>query len=307
MRFNSENVAFGRHETFSLRYSWLPKGFKALKNGNDVFSSDEATVILGVGKNMVLSIRYWLRACQLMEPNAAKATLLGEKILDTKLGFDPYLEDEATIWLAHWLLATNPNLATSWFWFFNRFHKPEFTAQELLTALTDFTKENVAKNKRPSLNTLKSDAGLIPRMYAQLKFNAKIPLEETLDSPFSLLGLITQTSDKRVYQSKLQARPGLPVGIFGFAVAQIMEQKGSNSIPIEDLMVSRDDYPAPGAVFRLTETDLITKLEDLVHYRIGDFEIRETAGIHQFYQLKKIEPMDYIDTHYKQSSIGLVA
>ncbi len=307
MRFNSEAVAFGRHETFSLRYSWLSKGFHALKKGDEAFTSDEATVNLGVGKNMVFSIRYWLRACQMMEPNTSRATELGEKILDPNTGLDPYLEDEATIWLAHWLLVTNPNLATSWYWFFNRFHKPEFTAQELITALADFTKENVVKTKRPSMSTLTSDASLIPRMYSQLKHSAKIPLEDTLDSPFSLLRLITQVSDKRAFQSKLEARPGLPLGILGFAVAQILEQKQTSSIPIDEEMVNRDGYPAPGAIFRLTEADLITKLENLVHYRAGDFEIRETAGIHQLYRLKEINSMDYIDTHYKQLSIGMVA
>ncbi|WP_419645384.1 DUF4007 family protein, partial [Thiolapillus sp.] len=37
-------VAFGRHETFALRYSWLTKGYQAVSKpkGNSIFSSDEA-------------------------------------------------------------------------------------------------------------------------------------------------------------------------------------------------------------------------------------------------------------------------
>ena len=59
MKFNPKTISFGRHETFPLRYSWLTKGFQALISNQNIFSSDEATVELGVGKNMVKSIRFW--------------------------------------------------------------------------------------------------------------------------------------------------------------------------------------------------------------------------------------------------------
>ena len=48
---------FARHETFHPRFGWFKKGF----DKNEVFSTNKkgATTILGVGKNMVNSIRYW--------------------------------------------------------------------------------------------------------------------------------------------------------------------------------------------------------------------------------------------------------
>ncbi len=46
--FNPQKVSFGRHETFALRYSWLTKGFQTLLKNSKVFSSDEATVTLGL-------------------------------------------------------------------------------------------------------------------------------------------------------------------------------------------------------------------------------------------------------------------
>ncbi|SEH04937.1 DUF4007 family protein [Candidatus Venteria ishoeyi] len=36
-------------------------------------------------------------------------------------GYNPYLEDEGTLWLIHWLLASNSMIATATFW------KPELT------------------------------------------------------------------------------------------------------------------------------------------------------------------------------------
>ncbi len=299
MMFNPKKTAFARHETFHLRYGWLTKGFQSLSKDKKAFEADTATVTLGVGKNMVSSIKYWLRACQMIESNNYEFTDIGKLILDEKKGLDPYLEDEGTIWLLHWLLVTNPTMATSFYWFFNRFHKPEFTAQELLTALNDFVKETIIDTKRPSLGTIKNDALIIPRMYTQSKGNTRTTLEEALDSPFSLLHLVSQTAGGRSYQSKPEVRPALSIGIIGFAAAQLLQHRDKNIIPIEDLMYSRDNFPTLGSTFRLTETDLITKLERLVNYIPGVFEIRDTAGLHQLFRVNDIDPITYLKTHYE--------
>lgn len=307
MKFDSSKVAFGRHETFALRYSWLSKGFHALSSNPKIFESDDATIELGVGKNMVLAIRFWLRACKMMHPSTNETTSLGHLILDENTGFDPYLEDEATIWLIHWLLTTNPKLGTSFFWFFNKFHKPEFTSQELSTALSDFIKDSVIEKKRPSLTTIKNDAQLLHRMYTQSKGNSRMPLEDALDSPLALLRLVSQSAGGRSFRSKPESRKELPIGILGFAISQIMVQRELKSIPIEELMYSRNDYPAPGSIFRLTENDFVVKLEELTNYIPGVFDIRETAGIHQLYQLQEISADDFLAKHYADSLQGAAA
>ncbi len=297
MRFNSKSMTFGRHETFALRYGWLSKGFQAVVKNRKIFESDDATVALGVGKNMVAAIKYWLKACQMIDPGTGKPTDLGRHLL-SKRGFDPYLEDEATIWLLHWLLATNAELATSWFWFFNRFHKPEFTGQQLTTALIDYVNDRVHDRKKPSPNTLKNDALLLPRMYAQSRGNTRTPVEDALDSPFALLKLVSQSAGGRSYQSIPQAHPQLPLGILGFAVCQMFTAKGIATLPIEDLMYSRDEFPAPGSVFSLTENGLVTKLERLIDFIPGVFEMRDTAGQHQLYRSEKVPALTFIEHHY---------
>src|SRR5437867_12334716 len=51
------------HETFPFRYTWLPKAVRGLTTNPRLFSNeDEAMVALGVGKNMVRSIRFWAQA-----------------------------------------------------------------------------------------------------------------------------------------------------------------------------------------------------------------------------------------------------
>ena len=48
--------SFSGHETFPFRYTWLKKGVDAVRDDPSVFTSDRATITLGVGKNMVRSI-----------------------------------------------------------------------------------------------------------------------------------------------------------------------------------------------------------------------------------------------------------
>lgn len=105
MQFNSSKVAFGRHESFALRFGWLTKGFQTFERRKEVFTDDNSVVELGVGRNMVNSIRHWLRASQLVNINAdvKETTALGQALFSKDNGWDPYLEDEATIWLVHWL------------------------------------------------------------------------------------------------------------------------------------------------------------------------------------------------------------
>ena len=150
IRFDRVDVAFGRHQTFPLRYGWLSKAFRAVEQDPRIFRSDAAIAELGVGKNMVESMAYWLRACRVIEaPTEVTPTELG-KLLFAHDGADPYLEDEATIWLLHWLICSNPTQATSWYWFFNKFHKAEFSAEEIQTALSDYVKDQVKEERQAS-------------------------------------------------------------------------------------------------------------------------------------------------------------
>jgi hypothetical protein len=292
-------VGFGRHETFHLRFSWLSKGYQALQRDPTVFEQDESVVELGVGRNMVRSIRHWLLATQMAELNglALRPTPLGEQLLSLD-GWDPYLEDQSTIWLLHWLLCSSTAQATVNYWFFNHFHKAVFSSAEAQTGFADFCREKV--KTKFSITTAKKDVSVLLRMYTQSRPNKWTPLEETLDSPMALLGLVSHPSggSSRSFQSRADRRDELPEFIIGYAVAQLFTAKGVNSLPLEQLMYSREGWIAPGTVFRLTESALLTKIERLVRKLTGVLEIREVAGVHQLYLLSPLDPSDLLRNHY---------
>ena len=294
---NPDRSTFGRHETFPLRFAWLTKGHQAWSENPDVFEQDDATVTLGVGKNMVSAIKYWMLATQMVkhEKTVLRPAELGNKLFDED-GWDPYLEDDATIWLLHWLLASNPADATAIFWFFNRFHKPEFTSDELIHALKSFAAENLSS--RASESTLKHDVALLIRMYQPATVSKSMPLEESLDSPFVLLGLIRPMPETKRYESKPDYRSQLPVAVLAYAVAEMFAHFGEPNLPVEHLMRSDGKLAAPGSVFRLTEECLIAKLEEMIAWLPGQLQLRESAGIHQLYRLTELAPLEILHRHY---------
>lgn len=110
MGASSPQHSFSGHETFPFRFPWLKKGFDAVREDGNVFARDDAITTLGVGKNMVRSIRHWCLTAGIIEenpkgePGALQPTKLG-KLLFADRGLDPYLEDSATLWLLHWQIA----------------------------------------------------------------------------------------------------------------------------------------------------------------------------------------------------------
>jgi len=108
----------GRHETFTPRYGWVFKGYdRCCKNGH-VFNDTNAIEQLGVGKNMVRSIRFWCILFRLLEDAEAQGhlrrTAFGKSLLDSQTVWDPYPEDPASLWLLHWQVFRPPWMAVSW-------------------------------------------------------------------------------------------------------------------------------------------------------------------------------------------------
>src|SRR5512146_2733424 len=103
------SVRYSGHESFPCRYAWLPKALVAIQAEPEIFSDEEnAMAKLGVGKNMVRSIRFWVEATGMAQPSKSSGlvpTELGLTIFGPD-GLDPFLEDIQTLWLIHWKLCT---------------------------------------------------------------------------------------------------------------------------------------------------------------------------------------------------------
>ena len=302
MKLIPTNVSFGRHESFPLRFGWITKGLEALADNPNVFASEDATVTLGVGKNMVAAMRYWLLATRVAKRttrNGLARTAIGEILFPDGEGGDRYLEDDGTIWLLHWLLATNPTEATAIYWFYNHFHKPEFTSEEASSALREFARQRITA--KAATTTLNRDANLLLRMYAQSSGGTRLLAEDALDSPLAAL-LLLERLDRQTWHATPKDREEIPLTAFACAVADVFAHKGLDQLPVEQLMYSDQEHCAPGAVFRLTENGLTDKLEALCDAYPRSLRLNRTAGLYQLYKLGPFDQMTILEEHYKPSA-----
>lgn len=307
MNIDPKHTAFGRHETFPLRYAWLTKGYNALITRPDLFSrTDLAMVELGVGRNMVNAILYWLQAARLIHyaEGQATPTALGEAILGEQ--GDPFLEDEASLWVIHWLIASNSRLATGFYWFFNHFALPRFRDEELLASLSDALVREL--HIKRSLSTLKSDISTLLRMYAPGDTSEPGRGEDHLDTPMSQLRLIEQTAESKAYLSVRTTRPWLPALALHLALVECFSGDGADeqpAIPVRSLLYGREQGAAPGAVFRLSEEGLMRSLDEVMRLWPGCYALRDTAGIHQLYRLRDLDTPEVILRDYYAQEAAL--
>ena len=64
-------LKFSGHDTFHCKEQWILKGLQLIEKEEDmsIFKDLSAIPKLGVGKNMVSSIHYWLRAFNVLDEN----------------------------------------------------------------------------------------------------------------------------------------------------------------------------------------------------------------------------------------------
>ena len=289
-------MKYSGHESFSIRKDWLAKGIRKI----DSFKKDELTSMdeLGIGKNMVKSLRYWLKVTGITidEPKNKSIEFglspLGKIIKDN----DRYTEELGTLWLLHYSLAKNKDFATSWYYFFNEFDVKEFTAEDFVSSLNKWDEMN--NTKPASVSSLTKDFDCLRRTYLpRLSENDSLKTEENgpesnMECPFTELGLI-KVAGKGLYRKTAPAKHNIPALII-FAV--ILDQaKGEKEIKLSSL---QNDVNNIGEVFNLDAILMISLLSDLENK--GYVQIVRTAGLDVLRIIKDLSFMDCVKQYYKE-------
>lgn len=270
---------FTGHDTFPLRYGWLFKSIKYIKNNGLLSTSDadrakNSISALGVGRNMVNSIKYWSESTAMIETTLAdrqavqQVTDLGRQIFDEAEGFDPYLEDIGTIWLIHFLLNFDADHLTAYRYFFNFSNHIYFEKSKLTD---DLYEDAFRLTERDSFNisTVKKDVDCFLSTYiAKAQANGKNRNgnidEDSFSSPLSELGLIVDRG-RGFYQSDLGVRSSLPLSIFVYSLIRFArfynKESGVNRMSFEDVLTRP---LSPGRIFRLSEAALGQLLDSAV-------------------------------------------
>jgi len=294
------SFSFSGHETFSLRHGWLKKGIDGVSLKSDFLSADDAMIQLGVGRNMVQSIRHWCLATKILQQSEKRGELvptdLGKSIFSD---FDPYLEDSATLWLLHWHLATNPSYSTTWFWMFNHCTHAEFNKDRIAFEIQSWLEKQ--GNKKPvSENTLKRDIDCFLRTYIASRQTKTTVSEDSLDCPLTDLRLITELDDGKTYQFNRGSHDSLPDEIFVYTLAEFWRMKDRPESIALSKMMSEVGSPAP--VFKLDENSIVQRLEKIETISGGAFAYDETAGLKQIYRRGDIDLTRLLEKCYRKKA-----
>lgn len=279
----TEKYVFSGHESFTCKSLWLKKGYDFLVNEYK-FNDADAVVKLGVGKNMVSSIRYWLRSFTMT--NNDELTPMAHYIFNDQDGKDPFIEDLGTLWLLHFLLVTSGE-ATIYNWLFMRLQKErkEFTRQQFVNTIRRYMIE-AEKAKMFNENTVKKDVGVLLQSYAQ-------PITtHTFEEYTSLLldlDLLRTPDEGKTYQFNIEGKRNIPIDLYVYTV---LKWAGNDrSVPFSSLQ----DL---SLVFCMSDMETIAILQRASEKYPENLHYSDVAGVRQLQIIKDIEPEIILDQYY---------
>lgn len=268
---------FSGHDTFHCKQQWLLKGTELIENEGVIGFVDlnKAIPKLGVGKNMVLSIQYWLKAYGLLENE--KLTEIAVLLFNINNGYDKFLEDEGSLWILQYLICKN-KYASIFELIFKDYFKErvsnEFSENQIINFLQRKINEN--KQREVSENTLRTDFKVFLRSYLSNDKSTKT-IEDDNNSPLLELNLINALDRKLngedvVFKINKETRSSLAFEIFGFC---LLDLYGADcTINFQDIRETLGNY------FGLTNEGLELIIEKLyINYK--EFVFNDDAGIRQ--------------------------
>lgn len=292
------------HESFPFRYTWLPKAVQKTMEDNTLLANeDKAMVELGIGKNMVRSLKFWSQATNLIESperGEFRPTALGEMLLGED-GLDPYLEDVKTLWLIHWQLSRHsesPLLA--WDFLLNRWHEPELAPSKIIPFLTRELSNSGSEN--PSKVTIERHLEVFFRIYVPGRGKKGNILEDNLDCPLVELDLMEVVANRQsrtandsrtelIYRFRKEEKSDVTPALFLFCLNDFWNQNHnhSNTLTLKEIAHGPG---GPGQIFKIPEEDVRCRMETLTIDEKTGFTYKESASLPS---LERQSPLDWRD------------
>lgn len=278
---------FKGHETFYFREGWLSKALFEIKAHNEVqlFKDNNGISKLGVGSNMVKSIKYWMIACGLLEYDYTNKSYILTKLGEIIEQNDGYLEDDFTLWILHTNLVRNYEEATTWNLFFNEFNAERFTSEDAKMALKNYLNSHEIRYAEKSLDL---DVNLLLNMYIG-KQNSNP--EENLICPLSRLNILSLEGDKYIKNAPDFKMLDELVILY----ALVLQAEDNNYININTLEKGLNGL---GNIYNLNRVMINEYLESLVNQ--GYLRMEKTAGLDMLYILKNLNPENIVEEYYER-------
>jgi len=293
-------LQFSGHDSFICKHFWLKKGYDFLQNGQLGFNDEQAVVELGIGRNMVTALSYWLKSYAVVD-NINRATAFGHYLFHAQTGRDPYLESLGSIWLLHYSLIRTAK-ASIYTLFFNEFRKEKlaFTKEHLSAFI--YRQLNAYGQGSISSNTVQSDIAVFIRNYLSREGDArKIDLEDEFTNLFVDLQLMESYQAENAQGKMVEwysvygsERRDLPAEVLLFSILDNDEY--GNSISFQELLTGAN---SPGLVFALNDEGLFGQIEQLQIKYPDTIIYKETAGIRELQFRTKPNKWRILDDYYQ--------
>lgn len=270
------------HESFYIREGWLTKGIVAINKDKYILSNTISAIDeLGVGSAMVKSIRYWLQALSLTDEKRGEKGKRYQELSEDfgKILFenDKYFEDLGTLYLLHYKLVSNKDLATTWNLFFNSIKATEMTKYHMEEGVKQLIL-NIDPQYEISERSLSDDCNCLIKTYFAEKNDLKNP-EDNMICPFSDLGLIKKEhirgKDEIIYKT-VPERNKLDKLIVLYVIMDNLGDKQSTTI--KNLIEDENNI---GSVFNL-DKNTINYYIDILRDE-GYLRVNRTAGLNTIY------------------------
>lgn len=282
----ASKFVFSGHESFPCKALWLKKGYDFVVQDKS-FNSPDAVIDLGVGKNMVASIRFWLRVFNILD--GERNSWIGNYLFDDINGKDRYLEDIATLWLLHFNLVFSEE-ATLYKMFFCgvQRERSHFEREQVL----NYVKLRMVEAGKITLfnvNTVKKDIGVLIQNYTLPR---KPQSNEDFSSLLIDLDLIRQSSEGKGYYFNVDGKREVTKGIFLYGLLKLKEQEGDNTIPFDTIQEK------VGLVFCMQDYETVEMLKQLASDYSQYFAYSDVAGIKQVQFIKDLDVKQVLDDYY---------
>ena len=278
--------SFSGHESFACKSLWLKKGYDFVVQNRD-FNAPDAVIYLGVGKNMVSSIRYWLKVCNIYDEGGI--TWIGNFLFNDHTGKDPYLEDLATLYLLHFNLVFSGQ-ASIYKMFFCDFQRERtrFTKEQF----TNHIKYKLADEDLKSQfneNTVKKDIDVLIHNYALPR---KPQSNEDFSSLFIDLDLLRITEDGKEYYFNTEGKRKVPKEIFLYSLVELKNRDKDNTLPYDDIR----HYV--GMPFCMNDSEIIEMLKTLSDQYSDCITYSDESGIRQLQFTNDISTEKILNDYY---------
>lgn len=258
-----------RHETFYIREGWFQKAINTIKEtDSNIFFKNNGVEYLGIGSNMVKSLKYWLRAANIIDGQDNNLSEFGELLYK----YDRYLDDVFSWFFIHYFLTINKEDCPVFF----EIMDSNYSAFDKETIVEYLYNRFLLIDKNVNKKYIEADVNIFLQSYV-CESKYKDP-EDNLICSLSRLKLFKK--DKNNYISLRPSYSSLSYLIIYYALYCKYDGKAFN---IEDSMT---DSMTPVKIFNLDKYMYLQYLDDARND--GLITINRTAGLNTVYFEKEL-------------------